>query len=163
MSPRNSSASQGTIPPDNKRRPRSWGGWPTGTIPVNRIAWGIAIGALVLFFLARFQPPAEMEFFNQLANQKGRSGGAVGLPYFRGPTRLPIPERYIEATRALVRERMAQEDWGGLSLEKRREALLEILFLSGIDTEYWIMPEARQRKVSEAYVRAFLSPRGPSD
>ena len=85
----------------------------------------------------------------------------TGLPYFRGSARLPIPQRYIEATRTLVRQRMDQSDWPGLSLEKKREVLLEILYLSGIDTEYWLMPEPRQRRVADAYVRAFLSPQEP--
>jgi len=123
----------------------------------NRAVGGIVVIALVLFGLLYLLPPqGEMPFFSNLARHRQLRLRQEGLPYFRGSARLPLPQRYIEATRTLVRQRMAAPDWPGLAVEKKREALLEILFLSGIDTEYWLMPEARQREVADAYVRAFL-------
>lgn len=124
---------------------------------INRAVGGIVVVALVLLGLQYFLPPqGEMRFFTALAKYHRGRLLQGGLPYFRGSARLPVPQRYIEATRAEVGARMAASDWSGLSLEKKREALLEILFLSGIDTEYWLMPEARQREVADAYAQAFL-------
>ena len=74
----------------------------------------------------------------------------------RQPVRFPVPERYIRATRPQVAKRMAEPDWAGLSLAARREILLEIFLLSGVDAAYWSMPEARQRQVVEAYLQALL-------
>jgi len=131
---------------------------------VNRTVGGIVVAAVLLLFLAYVLPPqGEMAFFSTLASHRQGQLGQRGVPFFRGPARLPVPQRYIEGTRAEVRRRMAASDWGTLSLEKKREALLEILVLFGVDTEYWLMPEARQRQVADAYVRAFLLEPGRFD
>lgn len=125
--------------------------------PVDRAGWSIVAVTILLFLLAYFLPPGGgMEFFPRLAERRQEWLRPAGRSAMRGPVRLPVPQRYIEATRAEVERRMAAPDWKGLAGDRKRQILLEILILSAADAEYWTMPESRQRRVSDAYVRAFL-------
>lgn len=124
---------------------------------IDRAAWGIVLFALLLFVLGHVLPGGwESDFFSRLAAKRRTRSEPQWLSAVRLPVRLPVPERYIKATRAAVARRMAEPDWAHLSRDRRREILLEIFVLSAVDTEYWAMPETRQRQVAEAYVQAFL-------
>jgi hypothetical protein len=129
--------------------------------PTDRAAWAIVAAAVLLFALSHVLPrEAKPDFFTRLAAQHRERSRLEGGPEIRKPAGLPVPQRYIEATRAAVAARMAAADWPGLPRERHREILLEILILSGADAEFWSMPEARQRQVAEAYVRDFLDGTG---
>jgi hypothetical protein len=82
-----------------------------------------------------------------------------GGPEVREKAVLPLPQRYVERTRAEVRRRMAAADWDRFSRDEKTRVLLEVLLVSGIDAEYWTLPPQRQRQVADAYVGAFLDPR----
>jgi len=123
----------------------------------DRAAWAVVLGALLLFALALALPSGwKTDFFSRYAAKHRENAGPEETSAVRQPVRFPAPERYLRATRPLVARRMAEPDWAGLSLEARREILLEIFLLSGVDAAYWSMPEARQRQVVEAYLQAFL-------
>lgn len=124
------------------------------------VASGFVALAILLFTLGLLlplggNPPFLGKFIEHRLELLRRMGG----PEVRAPAEIPIPRRYIERTRAEVEAMMATPDWAGLSREAKRQRLLAVLLVSGIDAEYWAMPEARQRRVAEAYVRAFLDPR----
>lgn len=123
------------------------------------VALGLVVLTILLFALASMlpfggNPPFLGKFIEQRLDMMRRQGG----PEVRAPAELPVPRRYIERTRAEVARRMAAPDWKTLSRDAKREQLLSILYVSGIDAEYWTMPEERQLRVADAYVRAFLDP-----
>jgi len=127
--------------------------------PIDRIAWGLVGLAVVLIGLGYLVPREEKSnFFTILAERQMERLRLRGAPSFRGPAVLPLPQRYIERTRAEVERLMAAPGWKLLSREVRAQRLLEVLLTSGIDADYWSMPEERQRRVADAYVRAFLDP-----
>ena len=123
----------------------------------DRAAWAVVLGALLLFALALALPSGwKTDFFSRYAAKRRENVRSEETSAVRQPVRFPVPERYIRATRPQVAKRMAEPDWAGLTLEARREILLEIFLLSGVDAAYWSMPEARQRQVVEAYLQALL-------
>jgi hypothetical protein len=123
----------------------------------DRAAWAVVLGALLLFALALTLPSGwKSDFFSRYAAKRLDRAEPDERSAVRLPVRFPVPERYIRATRAQVAKRMAEPDWAGLTLDARREILLEIFLLSGVDAAYWSLPEARQRQVAEAYWQAFL-------
>jgi len=123
----------------------------------DRAAWAVVLGALLLFALALALPSGwKTDFFSRYAAKHREDAGPEEMSAVRQPVRFPVPERYIRATRAQVARRMAEPDWAGLTIAARREILLEIFLLSGVDAAYWSLPEARQRQVIEAYLQAFL-------
>ena len=83
----------------------------------------------------------------------------------RAKATVPVPRRYIDAARSEVAGLMADPAWRSLDQDSRETKLLEVLVLHAADAEYWSMPEARQRRVSRAFVEAFLDGggRGPVD
>jgi hypothetical protein len=124
-----------------------------------RVAWGLVALTILLLVLGHILPPGgNPSFFGKFAEKRLEFARPRGGPAMRSPAVLPLPQRYIERTRAEVERRMAKSDWPGLSQDEQRRRLLEVLLISGIDAEYWSLPEDRQRRVADAYVRAFLDP-----
>ena len=122
-------------------------------------AWGLAALIGLLLVLAWVVPSDDnADFFVRLFKRRLDGGRLAGGPEMRAPAAVPLPRRYIERTRAEVARRLAASDWKDLSREEKERQLLQILYVSGIDAEYWSMPDDRQRRVASAYVRAFLDP-----
>jgi hypothetical protein len=129
----------------------------TGMNREHLVAWAIVIVSALLLVLAFLVPKTSyLNFRDHPAAEHVLVKNPRGGPEMRAKAAIPVPRRYIETARAEVQRLMAEPGWKALQLEQKQARLMEIFILRAIDAEYWTMPEARQRRMSEAFLQAFL-------
>ncbi len=119
----------------------------------------IVAAAALLLALGFLLPPTSFPVltWRPFPGGKGREGQGGPAPHqVRARAEIPVPRRYIEAARQDVAALMADPGWARLDPEVRRSRLMEVFIQRAADAEYWTMPEPRQRRVADAFVRAFL-------
>lgn len=119
------------------------------------IFWGIVVALVLLYPLSRLLPKQSYLMFS--GNKPlGLSAPPPKASEVRGKAELPVPRRYIEVARQEVTRLMAEPGWQALSLEEKQSRLMQVFYQRALDNEYWAMPEARQRRMSAAFLQAFL-------
>lgn len=81
----------------------------------------------------------------------GPTGEEKGRPF---PTAGTLAERYVERPRARVAPLLADPGFRDLPPETRRVKLIEYFTLKVIDTDFTLLPEAEQRRIMDAFLKA---------